>query len=187
MKKVLFAVWEVAEVFLVALIAVAAIKYFLIQPFIVNGASMEPTFYNGDYLLVDEVSYHFEQASRGDVIVFKSPQDPSIYFIKRVIGLPGETVEVDNSVVRINGKVLGEEYVPQGILGDWTGHVTFKLTDQQYFVLGDNRLNSFDSRYWGPLNKSAIIGLVRLRLWPPKSVKLFDGVQYFSATSTALN
>ena len=187
MKKILFAVWEVAEVFLVALIAVAAIKYFLIQPFIVNGASMEPAFFDGDYLLVDEVSYHFEQPERGDVIVFKSPQDPSVYFIKRVIGLPGETVSVDNNAVTIDGKKLDEKYISGGILDDWSGHVTFKLTSQQYFTLGDNRSNSFDSRYWGPLDKSAIIGLVRLRLWPPKSIQLFEPVSYQFSTSTVQN
>ena len=111
MKKILYTVWEIAEVFLVALIAVAAIKYFLIQPFIVNGASMEPNFFDGDYLLVDELSYRFEQPERGDVIVFKSPQDPSVYFIKRIVGLPGETIEVDGNVVKINGKVLDESYL----------------------------------------------------------------------------
>ncbi len=188
MKKVLFAVWEVAEVFLVALIAVAAIKYFLIQPFIVNGASMEPNFYDGNYLLVDEISYRFENPQRGDVIVLRAPQDKSIYYIKRIVGLPGEDISVDGSVVKINGKVLEESYLPSGIMNDWTGHVEYKLNNQQYFVMGDNRLNSYDSRYWGPLNRSDIIGSVKLRLWPPKSIAIFDGIKYpqmINATSVA--
>ncbi len=187
MKKILYTIWEIAEVFLVALIAVAAIKYFLIQPFIVNGASMEPSFFDGDYLLVDELSYHFEKPERGDVVVFKSPQDPSIYFIKRIIGLPGESVEVDNNVVRINGQILDEKYLTNGISNEWSGHVSFKLTDSQYFTMGDNRINSFDSRYWGPLDKQAIIGLVRLRLWPPSEIKFFENVNYQLSTSTAGN
>jgi signal peptidase I len=185
MRKILFTVWEIAEIFLVALIAVAAIKYFLIQPFIVNGASMEPTFTDGDYLLIDEVSYRFEQPERGDVVVFRSPQNKSIYYIKRIVGLPGEGVEVNDSTVTINGKVIGESYLPNGIRNDWSGHTSFKLSDSQYFVMGDNRLNSFDSRYWGPLEKKDIIGLVKVRLWPPADAKLFNSVQYPTATSTA--
>jgi signal peptidase I len=185
MKKILFTIWEVAEVFLVALIAVAAIKYFLIQPFIVNGASMEPVFFDGDYLLVDEVSYHFKDPQRGDVIVLRSPQDKSVYYIKRIVGLPEEDIVVDGSTVKINGKALDETYLPSGIMNDWTGHVEYKLNNQQYFVMGDNRLNSFDSRYWGPLSRSSIIGLVRIRLWPPKSIGIFEGVNYPMATSTA--
>lgn len=187
MKKILFTVWEIAEVFLVALIAVAAIKYFLIQPFIVNGASMEPNFFDGDYLLVDELSYHFEQPERGDVVVFKSPQDPSVYFIKRIVGLPGETIEVDNSAVKINDKVLGEKYLTDGIRNEWSGYKSFKLSDSQYFVMGDNRINSFDSRYWGPLDQKSIIGLVRLRLWPPSEIKFFENTNYQFSTSTVSN
>ncbi len=188
MKKILYTIWEIAEVFLVALIAVAAIKYFLIQPFIVNGASMEPSFYDGDYLLVDELSYHFEQPQRGDVIVFKSPQDPSIYFIKRIIGLPGETIEVDNNVVKINGQVLDEKYLTDSLKDEWSGNVPpTKLDSNHYFAMGDNRINSFDSRYWGPLDKNAIIGLVRLRLWPPSEIKFFGNVNYQLSTSTAGN
>src|SRR3989338_71148 len=101
MKKFLYTVWEIAEVFFIALIAVAAIKYFLIQPFIVNGASMEPNFYDGDYILVDEISYRFNDPQRGDVVVFHSPQDKSIYYIKRIIGLPGEKVEIEDDRVKI--------------------------------------------------------------------------------------
>ena len=188
MKKILYTVWEIAEVFLVALIAVAAIKYFLIQPFIVNGASMEPNFFDGDYLLVDELSYRFEQPERGDVIVFKSPQDPSIYFIKRIVGLPGETVEVDGNVVKINGKVLDEPYLSSGISNEWSGTYGPKTLDKnQYFTMGDNRINSFDSRYWGPLDSKAIIGLVKLRLWPPSELKFFEGVSYPAVTSTIPN
>lgn len=184
MKKILYTIWEIGEVFFIALIAVAAIKYFLIQPFIVNGASMEPTFYDGDYLLVDEISYRFREPERGDVIVFRSPQDESLYYIKRVIGLPGERVEINDSAVKIfniddqDGFVLAEDYLPEGVKGSWSGYRSLSLDEKEYFVLGDNRLNSLDSRYWGALNRNSIIGLVKIRLWPLSQAKLFDGVKY---------
>ncbi len=145
---------------------------------------MEPTFFDGDYLLVDEISYRFEAPQRGDVVVLKSPQDKSVYYIKRIVGLPGEDVVVDGSTVKINGQALDEKYLPSGIMNDWTGHVEYKLNNQQYFVMGDNRLNSFDSRYWGPLNRADIIGLVKVRLWPPKSIDIFGEVNYPAVTST---
>lgn len=187
MKKILYTIWEIAEVFLVALIAVAAIKYFLIQPFIVNGASMEPNFSSGDYLLIDELSYRFREPQRGDVVVFKSPQDPSVYFIKRIIGLPKETVEVNGNIIKINGKVLKEPYLSNSISSEWSGTYGPKtLGDDQYFVVGDNRMNSFDSRYWGPLSRKAIIGLVKLRLWPVSQIQFFKSINYSEfATSTS--
>jgi len=184
MRKVLYTLWEIGEVFFIALIAVAAIKYFLIQPFIVNGASMEPAFYDGNYLLVDELSYRFREPARGDVIVFHAPQDPSLYYIKRVIGLPGERVEVSDSSITIyndahpEGELLGEPYISDGIKGTWSGYVQITLKDNQYFVLGDNRLNSLDSRYWGPLPKANIVGLVKMRLWPFSEFTIFNGVSY---------
>lgn len=184
MRKVLYTIWEIGEVFFVALIAVAAIKYFLIQPFIVNGASMEPTFYDGDYLLVDELSYRFREPARGDVVVFKSPQDPSLYYIKRIIGLPGEQIEIDNSQVMIyntdhpEGILLEESYLPNGIHSTWSGHIILTLDGDQYFVMGDNRLNSLDSRYWGPLTKDHIVGLVKVRLWPLPQAKVFGEQHY---------
>jgi len=184
MRKVLYTIWEIGEVFFVALIAVAAIKYFLIQPFIVNGASMEPTFYDGDYLLVDELSYRFREPVRGDVVVFKSPQDTSLYYIKRIIGLPGEQLEINDSEVMIynethpEGFLIGEEYLPGGIRSSWSGHIIITLEDDQYFVLGDNRLNSLDSRYWGPLDRDNIVGLVKVRLWPLPQAKVFGETEY---------
>lgn len=184
MRKFLYTVWEIAEVFLIAILAVAAIKYFLVQPFIVNGASMETTFYDGDYLLVDEVSYRFEAPQRGDVIVFHSPQDYSIYFIKRVIGLPGETVDVEGDKIHITnaqhpeGFYLTEPYLSSIMSTGWVGSKKITLGPTQYFVLGDNRLNSLDSRYWGPLERSAIVGVVRVRLWPPARVGVFNHITY---------
>lgn len=188
MKRFLYTIWEIAEVFLIALIAVVAIKYFLIQPFIVNGASMEPSFYDGDYLLVDELSYRFKNPERGDVVVFKSPQDPSTYYIKRVVGLPGERVEIQDETIHIysntqaQGIVLDEPYIRESIRNSWRGNpVILTLKENQYFVLGDNRINSYDSRFWGPLEKDMIVGLVKVRLWPLQEVSFFGGVEYSQA------
>jgi signal peptidase I len=184
MRKFLYTVWEIAEVFLIAILAVAAIKYFLVQPFIVNGASMETTFYDSDYLLVDEVSYRFEAPQRGDVIVFHSPQDYSIYFIKRIIGLPGETVAIDGDKVKItnaqhpDGFYLTEPYLSPLMSTGWMGSKKLTLGPTQYFVMGDNRLNSLDSRYWGPLERSAVVGAVRLRLWPLNRLGIFSHITY---------
>ncbi len=186
MKKAFHTIWEIVEVFLIAVIAVAAIKYFLIQPFIVNGASMEPTFYDGDYLLVDEITYKFKDPARGDVIVFHSPQDYSVYFIKRIIGLPGEQITVDKDKVTIvnsahpNGFVLTEPYIHTigGISNDQIPFQTVKLKANQYFVMGDNRLNSLDSRYWGPLEKNRIVGIVKMRLWPLSDITFFNHITY---------
>ncbi len=184
MKKFLHTIWEIVEVFFIALIAVVAIKYFLVQPFIVNGASMEPSFYDGDYLLIDELSYRFKEPERGDVIVFKSPQDQATYYIKRVIGLPGERIEMQDSSVRIyptydpDGLELEEPYLQEGVRNDWRGNIIITLEDGQYFVLGDNRVNSYDSRFWGPLEKDSIVGLVKLRLWPMQEVSFFNGIEY---------
>ena len=188
MKKIFYGAWEVFEVLFIALVAVAAIKYFLIQPFIVNGASMEPNFYNGDYLLVDEISYNFKDPSRGDVIVFRAPQNPSVYYIKRIVGLPGEKIEINDDSVKIYDKEnlfgfeIDEPYL-QNKKGIWGGHASMTLKDGQYFVLGDNRLNSLDSRYWGALNKADIIGLVKLRLWPINDFSIFRSVKYSTLSS----
>lgn len=184
MRKILYTIWEIGEVFFIAIIAIAAIKTFLIQPFIVNGQSMEPNFSDGNYLLVDEISYRFSDPARGDVVIFKYPKDPSVYYIKRIIGLPGERVEVDDSRVKIynkenpNGFYLQESYLPAGLKNSWSGHVSLALKDNQYFVMGDNRFNSLDSRYWGPLDRQEIIGLVKLRLWPLSEAASFSTPTY---------
>lgn len=184
MKKILYTVWDIVEVFVIAVIAVVVIKQFLIQPFIVIGASMESNFYDGDYLIVDELSYRFKEPERGDVVVFHSPQNPSNYFIKRVIGLPGETVKIDNNNVVIyndenqNGFNLDEEYTKNNNGREWDGYVNITLDENKYFVLGDNRLNSLDSRYWGALDKDKIVGVVKLRLWPLSEMTFFESPKY---------
>lgn len=163
--------WEIIRVLLVSLAIVLPIRYFIVQPFIVRGASMEPTFENKEYLVVDEVSYYFREPKRGEVIVFRYPRDPSQFFIKRIIGLPGEKVEIYSGRVKIvnpefsDGFTLDEPYL------DPPNHFTtpdtkITLGSSQYFVLGDNRDFSSDSRIWGTLERKFITGRVFFRAWP---------------------
>ena len=164
---------------IIALAAILPIRFFVAQPFIVDGSSMDPTFATNQYLIVDELSYRFEPVSRGDVIIFKYPIDTSKYFIKRVIGLPGETVQIEGSKVTIKNKanpqgfVLTENYVAPS--NESSNHVLTTLTDSQYFVMGDNRGASFDSRAWGPVDKKYIIGRPLARLFPLNTISFFPG------------
>jgi signal peptidase I len=170
MRQALSFFWELIKIFLIALLIVIPIREFVFQPFFVKGQSMEPNFHDLDYLIIDEISYRFHSPERGDVIVFRNPNNPGQRFIKRIIGLPGEIVKIKDGKITIidqNGEsfVLDEsEYLPKGTItpGDLETH----LGDNQYFVLGDNRSSSLDSRFFGPILKEEIIGKVAFRLWP---------------------
>lgn len=171
MKKFLSFVWEVFKIIVIAFVIVAPIRYFLFQPFFVRGQSMEPNFENGDYLIVDELSYRLRNPERGEVIVFKYPLDTSQRYIKRVIGLPGETVEINNDKVEIfepgssTPDVLNEtSYLSPSV--PTAGDLKVTLGPNQYFVLGDNRPVSSDSRIWGLVPRKDIIGRVYLKAWP---------------------
>lgn len=156
------------------------IRFFVAAPFIVYGSSMEETFRQYDYLLIDRLSYRFEEPQRGDVIVFRLPQEKSRDLIKRIIGLPGDTITLtDGSITLINaehpsGIVLAEPYLSPENLGG-TSNLTVTLGQEQYFVLGDNRRVSADSRVWGTLPRGDIIGRVLLRLYPFSHVDLLPG------------
>ena len=175
---------EVVEVIVIAVAAVVIIRTFLVQPFLVSGSSMYPNFSNGDYVLVDELTYHLRPPQRGEVVVFHDPQDYSTYFIKRVIGLPGETVKIASDTVTIfnqqnpNGFVLNETYLPSSTVTTGTGAGSYTLSTTTYLMLGDNRPFSFDSRSWGPLPARNIVGLVRVRLWPPNEITTFSNPKY---------
>jgi len=169
MKNTLSFIWEIFKVAVIALVIVVPIRYFIFQPFFVKGQSMEPNFENGDYLIVDEISYRFSEPQRGDIIVFKYPGNPAQRYIKRIIGLPGETVEVEDGKVIIikrgKSKILDESsYLPKSL--KTPGEIKIKLDKDEYFVLGDNRLVSYDSRRWGPLPRKNIIGKVFIRILP---------------------
>lgn len=180
MKKKFWSFLEVFETILIAVVAVVLIRTFIAQPFLVSGSSMEPTFESGNYLLVDEMTYNFRNPKRGEVIVFNSPSDNGSYYIKRIIGLPGERVVIDDETVSIyeNGeeKDLNEDYITNFDLQGRDYDVT--LESDEYFVLGDNRGFSYDSRNWGALEEEKIIGLVRLRLWPINQAVAFERPHY---------
>ena len=168
-----------------ALFAVALaliIRFFVATPYIVSGASMEHTYENHDYLIIDRITYDVSSPQRGDVVVFGLPQEPSRDLIKRVIGLPGETIELSGpgpSVTIINsehpkGFVLDEPYLAKENLGGTT-NMKVTLGENQYFVLGDNRKVSADSRLWGTLPRKDIVGRVLVRLFPFNAISILPG------------
>ncbi len=179
-NKFLSFVWEMVKIVAVAALIVIPIRYFLFQPFLVRGQSMEPNFRDGDYLIVDELSYRLREPQRGEVIVFKYPENPSQRFIKRIIALPGEILKIEEGKIKIFTKegvrVLDEEdYLPNL---ETLGGIEITLEQDEYFVLGDNRNYSFDSRRFGPLEEENIIGRVFLRAWPPESINKFEMPSY---------
>ncbi|MFA5997994.1 MAG: signal peptidase I [Candidatus Paceibacterota bacterium] len=171
---------------LLIVVVVIPIRLFVVSPFVVDGESMHPTFENLDYLVIDEFIYRFREPARGDVIVFRYPKDPSLFYIKRIIGLPGETVSINRGVVDIltaDGEklALAEPYI---VNEDATYTRDVSLLPGEYFVMGDNRPNSADSRVWGPLPKKDIIGRVDLRLLPVRESGFFPGAAAYSASTT---
>ena len=185
-KGILNSVLEIVLLVVIALAIVIPIRTYIFQPFIVNGASMEPSFYSGDYLIVDEFTYNFiEEPQRGDVVVFDYPLNPNFKYIKRVIGLPGETISIKDGVITIK-TVLGEElvldeeeYLSDSLIQEWVylndlGEQT--LGETEYFVMGDNRNGSSDSRKWGALPEKNIDGKVLFRFSPKEltSQKVYD-------------
>jgi signal peptidase I len=171
--------WELVRFAAIALIIVVPIRAFIAEPFIVSGTSMVPTFKNGDYLIVDKISYELGSPQRGDVVIFRYPRNPSQFFIKRIIGLPGETVDVNSAenVVTItnkehpNGFTLDQSFIQN--IGGIDGHIV--LSDSEYYVMGDNRSGNSDSRYWGPVDKSLLVGKAFLRLLPITDINLWPG------------
>lgn len=164
---------EVVQIGVLALALVVLIRTFLIQPFSVKGASMEPSYFNNEYLIIDEVTYRFREPIRGEAVVFRYPVNPKEYFIKRIIGLPGEHVVIQGGAVRIIneefplGRPLSESYT-DGL--ETLGEYDFVLGDNEYFLMGDNRDASLDSRMFGPVTADHIIGRVWLRGWPPHRI-----------------
>lgn len=173
-------IWEIARVLLISAAVVLPIRYFIAQPFIVRGASMEPNFEDREYLIVDEISYYMRPPKRGEAIIFRYPKDPSQFFIKRIIGLPGEKIQIENGKVMISssaypeGFALDESYLdPPGRLTRPDG--TYALGADDYFVLGDNRDFSSDSRIWGPLKRKFMVGRAFFRAWPASRFGILSG------------
>lgn len=170
---------EIIQVALIALLIVAPIRIFIAQPYLVAGASMDPSYATGHYIIVDQITYNFQDPKRGDVVVFKYPKDPSKFFIKRIIGLPGEMVSLKQGVPFITneeypeGFTFAEPYLSQENQKIETLEIT--LSEGNYFVMGDNRKGSSDSRLWGSLDEDLIMGRAILRVLPIKEFGIFPG------------
>lgn len=170
---------EIVKFTLIAVAIVIPIRMYVAQPFIVSGRSMDPTFQDHQYLVVDQLSYHFNEPAREDVIIFRFPRDPKTFFIKRIIGLPGETITLRAGKITVVNKEN-----PDGLTIDDphvdASHMTIDdfsvaLRDNEYFVMGDNRAESSDSRSWGPLERKYIVGRPFLRLFPFTKLGIFPG------------
>lgn len=183
MKEIFRNILHFLQIFLLSLAIVLPIRYFIVQPFLVRGESMVPSFHNFDYLFVERVSYYLREPARGEVIVFRFPRNERDYYIKRVIGLPGEEVRIEGGrveVTTLGGKTLLLEE-PYLSLNTYTqGEADVRLGPGEYYVLGDNRNASFDSRRWGVLPAEDIIGRVLARIWPPAKAKAFWGETFMT-------
>ena len=185
---------ETLYIVVLSLVIVLPIRTFVAQPYIVSGASMDNTYQDGNYLIVDEISYRFQEPKRGEVIVFKTPpkglelQNVSltkpIYYIKRIIGLPGETVEINGDQVKIfnkenpDGKIITEPYIHiDKLIPSSFSNMKLKTTlgAGEYFVMGDNRHNSSDSRLWGIMPRANIVGKTLFRLFPFNEISINTG------------
>lgn len=171
---------ELIKVVVLAGVTIFLVRHFLFKPFYVKGESMEPTFKANEYLIIDELSYRFREPIRGEVVVFRAPVAQKDFYLKRIIGLPGERVKVEeNKIIVYNtdhpqGIIVEEEYLVEETPGD----ITYSLGANQYFVLGDNRDASFDSRRFGPIDGDAIVGRTWVRGWPISRVEFIDAPLY---------
>lgn len=174
--------WEILKIVVISLIIIVPIRLYVFQPFLVDGDSMLPNFHDGEYLIVDEISYRFNAPERGDVVIFHPPRDPKTYYIKRIIGLPGETVKLKGGKIYIyneqfsQGKALDESvYLKNGFINEET---ELQLKDNEYFIVGDNRNNSLDSRRIGPISLDHIRGKAFLRAFPFNKFMVFKTPGY---------
>ena len=170
-------IWETVRYALIAALIIIPIRTFVAQPFVVSGNSMFPTLHNGEYLIVDETTKYIGEYYRGDVVILRYPNDPSKYFIKRVIGLPGETVTIQNGTVSITSST---QKVPLVLTEPYVKNAKFDtsvrtLDDDEFFVMGDNRSQSSDSRVWGPVPKRLMDGKALFRLFPLTAIAVRPG------------
>jgi signal peptidase I len=179
---------EIAVVVVIVLAAAALLRLFVVETFFIPSGSMEPTLQIGDRIVVDKLAYHLHGIDRGDIVVFTRPpaEDcggaPVSDLVKRVIGLPGETISLSGGYVDINGKRLDERWLPASVQGvsdpgppgpAYSLARPYRIPANHYFVMGDNRTESCDSRYWGPIARNTIVGKVDLRVWPLEHIKFF--------------
>lgn len=177
-------VFELIKIIVISLIIILAVRYFLIEPFYVKGASMEPNFFDHQYLVIEKVSYRFDKPQRGDVVVFRYPADPKQFFIKRVVGLPGEHVRIKNGRVYLaaanSEQIIPEDYIPSVTKTELPlrGYGDVVLGSDEYFLLGDNRTESLDSRVFGPVKRDFVVGRTWIRGWPFNQIKIFNSPNY---------
>jgi signal peptidase I len=180
-KTFLNSLLEVGVIVAVALAIVIPVRAFIMEPYFVRGESMEPNFSNSDYLIIERFSYRFSEPKRGEVIVFRAPQYQTQKYIKRIIGLPGETIAFQDGTIEVVTEdgttlILDESpYLPSSFSSD---DMEVTLREDEYFVLGDNRIASFDSRAWGVLPEENILGRVVLKVWPPSAFAKISAPEY---------
>jgi signal peptidase I len=166
-------------VLVVAVVVAVLVRAFLFQTFYIPSTSMYPTLKAGDRIIVSKISYHLHGVGRGDIVVFKRPADehcagpPVPDLVKRVIGLPGDTISARGGHVDIDGKPLAEPWLPKASSTYTANFGPLKVPSNEYFMLGDNRVNSCDSRYWGPIKRTTIVGKVVVRIWPLSGIRFF--------------
>lgn len=177
LKKAGLLIFETIKVVIISFAIILPIRFFLIQPFYVEGASMEPSFHSREYLIIDEISYWFNNPERGDVVVLRYPRDRRQFFIKRIVGLPGEKIKLAEGKVYVNDNLLEERYISD-IYMTSSSMDEITLDADEYFVMGDNRANSLDSRSFGPVTKDLIVGRAWIRGWPFNRISFFSAPQY---------
>jgi len=170
--------WEFVRYAIVALLIVIPFRIFIAQPYVVSGSSMDPTFKDADYLIVDQLSKRFEEPKRESVLIIRYPKDPSKFFIKRLIAFPNEKVTINNGIVTVFNETNPEGIVIEDFYVIYKKNENFvaELADDEYFVMGDNRAGSSDSRVWGPVPKKYIVGRPIIRLLPLKKIDLWPGL-----------
>lgn len=172
---------ENALYIIAAIILAVLIQSFVVRPFVVSGTSMDPVIHSGEYILIDQITYRMHDPERGDVVIFRAPPEPTKYYIKRIIGLPGDTVKIKGTVITIinaqypEGLVLQEPYITHTQSDD----VEMKVPPGEYFVMGDNRSGSYDSRVWGTLPQTEIRGRAWLRLLPLTTINYLPGKESY--------
>ncbi len=174
--------WDVLEVVVFAIAIFLFLYLLILQPHKIKGQSMEPNFHDGEFLLTDKITYRFSEPKRGDVVVFEAPGTNGEEFIKRIIGLPNETISIQNGKILINGEVIKENYLPESLLTEGGAFLrngqSITVPENHYFVMGDNRTASSDSRTWGFVAKNKITGRAWIIYWPPPKVGIIENVTY---------